>query len=79
MLCITALIAHDIRMFEIGKRPALLGDSNILTLLFSLYTNLGLLGVGPGMLDMRANGIGALVPFAPIIAFSAILFNLVAI
>ena len=31
------------------------------------------------MLDMRANGIGALVPFAPIIAFSAILFNLVAI
>ena len=31
------------------------------------------------MLDMRANGVDALVPFVPIIAFSAILFSLVAI
>ena len=53
--------------------------TNILTLLFSFYTSLGLLGVGPGMLDMRANGVGALVPFDPIIAFSAIMFGLVAI
>jgi len=66
-------------MFALGKLPALLGGDNILTLLLSFYTNLGLLGVGPGMLDMRANGVGALVPFAPIIAFSAIMFSLVAI
>jgi hypothetical protein len=78
VLCITALIAHDIRMFALGKLPALYG-SNILTLLFSFYTNLGLLGVGPGMLDMRANGADALVSFFPIIAFAAILFSLVAI
>jgi|ERR1700730_1169981 len=79
MLCITALVGHDIRMFALGKRPALLHESNILTLLFSFYTNVGLLGVGPGMLDMRANGVSALAPFAPIVAFSAILFSLVAI
>jgi hypothetical protein len=78
-LCITALIAHDLRMFALGKLPALLGDGSVLTLIFSFYTNLGLLGVGPGMLDMRANGIGALVPFAPIIAFSAIILGFVAI
>jgi hypothetical protein len=79
VLCITALIAHDISMFALGKRPALLYETNVLTVLFSFYTNLGLLGVGPGMLDMRANGIDALVPFVPVIAFSAILFSLVAI
>jgi len=79
VVCITALLAHAIRMFALGKLPALLGGDNILTLLLSFYTNLGLLGVGPGMLDMRANGVGALVPFAPIIAFSAIMFGLVAI
>jgi hypothetical protein len=79
VVCITALLAHAIRMFALGKLPALLGGDNILTLLLSFYTNLGLLGVGPGMLDMRANGVRALVPFAPIIAFSAIMFGLVAI
>jgi hypothetical protein len=78
-LCIIALITHDIRMFALGKLPALLGEDNILTLLFSFYANLGLLGVGPGMLDMRANGVGALVPFGTIIAFSAIMFGLAAI
>jgi hypothetical protein len=78
VLCITVLIAHDIRMFALGKPPAP-GESNILTSLFSFYTNLGLLGVGPGMLDIRANGGSALVPFAPIIALSAILLSLVAI
>jgi hypothetical protein len=78
-LCIIALIAHDIRMFALGKLPALLSEDNILTLLFSFYADLGLLGVGPGMLDMRANGVGALVPFATIIAFSAIMFGLAAI
>jgi hypothetical protein len=79
VLCIAALIAHDIRMFALGRLPALLGEGNILNLLFSFYTSLGLLGVGPGMLDMRANGGAALVPFALIIAFSAIMFGLVAI
>jgi hypothetical protein len=78
-LCITALIGHDIRMFAHGKLPALRGEGSILTLFLSLYANLGLLGVGPGMLDMRANGVAALVPFAPIIAFSALMFGLVLI
>jgi hypothetical protein len=77
MLCITALITHDIRMFALGARPVLLHESNILTFLFSFYTNFGLLGVGPGMLDLRANGLAALVPFLPIIVFSALLFGLV--
>jgi hypothetical protein len=79
VLCIAALLAHAIRMFALGKLPALLGGDNILTLLFSFYTNLGLLGVGPGMLDMRANSVAALAPFAPIIAFSAVMLGLVAI
>jgi hypothetical protein len=79
VLCIIALIAHDIRMFALGNRPTLLHESNILTLLFLFYANFGLLGVGPGIIDMRANGVGALVPFVPIIAFSIILFSLVAI
>jgi len=79
VVCIAALLAHAIRMFALGKRPMLLGGDNILALPFSFYTNLGLLGIGPGMLDMRANSVGALVPFAPIIAFSAIMFGLVGI
>jgi hypothetical protein len=79
VLCITALIAHSIRMFALGRLPALFGDDAILTLLFSFYTNIGLLGIGPGILDMRANGASALIPFAPIIAFSAIVLGLVAI
>src|SRR5262249_41661888 len=79
LLCIAALLAHDIRMFTLGKRAVLLHESNILTMVFSFYTNLGLLGIGPGMLDLRANGIGALMPFIPIIAFSTILFGLIAI
>jgi hypothetical protein len=78
-LCITALIAHDIRMFALGRLPALLREGSIFTFLFSFYTDLGLLGVGPGMLDMRSNGVGAVVPFVPIIAFSAVMFGLVAI
>jgi hypothetical protein len=77
-LFITALIAHDIRMFAVGHKAAP-GETNILTVLFSFYTNLGLLGVGPGMLDLRENGVDALLPFVPIIAFSAIVFGLVAI
>jgi hypothetical protein len=79
VLCIAALIFHDIRMFALGRMPALLGDGGILTFLFSLYADLGLLGVGPGMLDMRENGVAALAPYAPIIIFAAILFGLVAI
>jgi hypothetical protein len=78
-ICITALIAHDLRMFALGRLPALLGEDSVLTLVFSFYANLGLLGVGPGMLDMRANGISALIPFAPIIAFSVIILGFVAI
>jgi len=78
-LCIIALIGHDVRMFAHGKLPALRGEGGILTLFLSLYANLGLLGVGPGMLDMRANGVATLVPYAPIIAFSAVVLGLVLI
>lgn len=78
MLCIAALVAYDINMFALGKRPALYG-TDVLTVLFSFYANLNLLGIGPGMLDMRANGVGALVPFVPVIIFSAVLFSLLAI
>ena len=53
-LCVVALITHDIRMFLLGKLPAP-GDSSFLTLIFSFYADLGLLGVGPGMLDLRAH------------------------
>lgn len=77
-LCIVALLAHDIRMFTQGKLPVLLGKDDILTIFFSFYANLGLLGVGPGTLDLRANGVGALVPFAPIVAFSAVILGFVA-
>jgi hypothetical protein len=77
--CITAIIAYNLMMIARGRLPALTHESNILTLIFSFYANLGLLGIGPGMLDMRTNGVGALVPFAPIIAFSTLLFGLVAI
>lgn len=77
-LCIIALIAHDIRMFLLGKLPAP-GDSSFLTLVFSFYANFGLLGLGPGMLDLRANGAGALIPFAPIIACSSVILGLVAV
>jgi hypothetical protein len=76
VLCITGLIVHDIRMFVLGKLPALL-ESNILTLAFSVYANVGLLGIGPGMLDIRENGAIALLTFAPIIGCSTILFGLV--
>src|SRR5262245_27267612 len=79
VLCITVLIAHDIRMVAKGAIPTVLHESNVFTLLFSIYSNVGLLGVGPGMVDMRAHGVSALVPFALIIAFSALLFGLVAI
>jgi hypothetical protein len=65
-------------MFTLGKRPAPY-ETNFLTVLFSFYANLDLLGVGPGMLDLRANAIGALVPFVPVITFSAMLFSLLTI
>jgi hypothetical protein len=77
-VCVVALLLHDVRMFALGKIPAP-HESNLLTLLFSLYTNVGLLGVGPGMLDIRANGVGALIPFGPIIALSGLLVGLLAI
>jgi hypothetical protein len=77
-LCVTALVAYDIKMFALGKRPAPY-ETNFLTVLFSFYANLDLLGVGPGMLDLRANAIGALVPFVPVITFSAMLFSLLTI
>ena len=79
VLCVAALLDHDIRMFLLGKLPVLAYETNFATVGFSLYTNLGLLGVGPGMLDMRANGVDALLPFIPIVAFSATVFGLVAI
>jgi hypothetical protein len=79
VLCIAALIAHDIRMFVLGRLPALLGEGNGLNLLFSIYSSLGLLGVGPGMLDLRANGVAALAPFAVVTSFFAIVLGLVAI
>lgn len=77
-LCIAVLIVYDIKMFLFGMLPAP-GDSSFLTLAFSFYANFGLLGIGPGMLDLRANGVGAIVPFAPIIACSSIVLGLVAI
>jgi hypothetical protein len=79
VVCVVALIVHDVRMFALGARPVLLHESNIFTLLFSFYANLGLLGVGPGMLDLRANGLAGLLPFLPLIVFSAILYGFVVI
>jgi hypothetical protein len=79
VLCIAVLLVHDLRMFARGALPSLHYESNVLTLLFSFYTNLGLIGVGPGMLDFRANGASALVSFLPILTFSTIVFGLVAI
>jgi hypothetical protein len=79
VLCVVMLIAHDVRMFALGARPVLLHESNMLTLLFSFYANLGLLGVGPGMLDLRASGLAGLLPFLPMIIFSGIVFGMVVI
>jgi hypothetical protein len=78
-LAITAFIIHDFWMFTQGKYPALSHDTNIQTIIFSFYTDLGLLGVGPGMLDLRANGARALVDFFPIVAVTSIMFGLLAI
>ena len=78
-LCVTAFFAHDMRMFAHGRHPVLLHESNLLTMLFSFYTNLGLLGLGPGVLDLRASGASALFPFVFEIAFGAILFVAIAI
>jgi hypothetical protein len=78
-LCIAALLAHDVRMFALGARPTLLYETDVLTVLFSFYANVGLLGVGPGMLDMRASGVATILPYIPIVAFSATMFGFVAI
>src|SRR5262249_55582571 len=78
-LCIGLFIIHDLRMFMLGRRPALIHETNFLTIIFSVYCNLGLLGVGPGMLDLRANGANALISFGPSIAFAAIILGLIAI
>ena len=77
--CIIALIVHDARMFALGRRPTLLHESNISTVLFSFYGNLGLLGVGPGMVESRANGVSALTPSVPIIVAATVLFSLLAV
>ncbi len=66
-------------MFARGARPTVLHETSVLTVLFSFYADVGLLGVGPGILDMRANSVAALLPFVPIVAFSTIVFGLVAI
>jgi hypothetical protein len=66
-------------MFLLGKLPVQMYETDIVTVLFAFYTNLGLLGVGPGMLDMRTNGIDALLPFIPIVTFSSAVLGLVTI
>jgi hypothetical protein len=79
VLCIAVLLAYDFEMLALGKRPTAVGESNIYTLIFAFYGNLGLLGIGPGMLDLRENGVHALVPYLPVVGASAILLGLVVI
>jgi hypothetical protein len=54
-------------------------ETNVQTLMFSFYCNSGLLGIGPGMLDMRVNGAGALAPFAIPIAICGVFLFVVAV
>jgi hypothetical protein len=75
--CIVALILHDVRMFLLGKNPAV-GENSISTFLFVFYTGFGLLGIGPGMLDLRSNGSAAIIPFAPMIGLASVVLGTLA-
>lgn len=70
-LLIAALLVHDIRMFGQGKLPSLIHESGIATLLFSFYAVFGLLGLGPGMLELRDDGWRAIVPYLPTAIFAS--------
>jgi hypothetical protein len=78
-LCCLLVIAHDVRMILQGRNPTLLHDNSVSSVLFSFYANLGLLGVGPGMLDLRAHGPGALYPYLPIVVPAALVLGVVAV
>jgi hypothetical protein len=78
-LCIGVLLAHDVSKFLEGNRPILLYESDIQTIIFSSYASAGLLGVGPGMLDLRNNGATALSGYMPTLALCSLLIGLVAI
>jgi hypothetical protein len=78
-LCIGVLLTHDVSKFLEGNRPILLYESNLQTIMFSFYANAGLLGAGPGMLDLRANGAAALSAFVPILALCSLVIGMVTI
>jgi len=79
LLCVAALFGRALYMASLGRSPAQINDSSSLTLIFAFYTNFGLLGIGPGMLDVRAEGIRAFDGFYLNIAFSAFVLGVVAI
>jgi hypothetical protein len=55
-----------------GARPTDVGTTNLQTAVFVVYELLGLSGLGPGRIALRAQGVAALKPYLPqLVVFSA--------
>ena len=77
-LVIATIAIYDFSLFGRGVRPELIYESSIFTMLFSVYSILGLLGLGPGMLELRENGAHAIIPWLPILIPAALSLSAVA-
>lgn len=63
---------------QTGAAASSVGKTSPATLAFAAYELLGFTGFGPGRLELRAQGMAALVPFLPIILFLCLVTILVA-
>jgi hypothetical protein len=54
---------------QTGAAASSVGKTSPATLAFAVYELLGFTGFGPGRLELRAQGMAALVPFLPLILF----------
>jgi hypothetical protein len=56
---------------SLGIMPSTIGRTDVRTLLFIVYEQLGFNGLGPGRLSLRENGVAALKPWIPMLLLYA--------
>ncbi len=61
----------------IGARATAVGTTNLQTILFIFYEQLGFVGPGPGRVELRTAGASALLPYSIALAVHALLVGLV--
>lgn len=83
ILAISLLLLMPLALFylwtlQTGAAASSVGKTSLATIAFAAYELLGFTGFGPGRLELRAQGMVALVPFLPLILFLCLITILVA-